>query len=253
MPAVGNGRAGGNPTIVALNKHGTHMANNFDLQEQEQLEEIKHFWKTWGNLITWALIVVMGAFAAWNGWRLWQNRQAQQATALAEAVEAAVRVNDTARLQQAFGDLKTGYGGTVQAAQAGLQAAKALIEVEKTDDARAILTWVAEKADDPGLRALARLRLAGLLVDLKAYDEALAQVSASMPAEFAALAADRKGDVLQLQNKKTEAIEEYRRAWKALDERLDYRRLVEAKLNALGVQPQTVAAADKAGHAGVTQ
>ena len=66
------------------------MANNFDLQEQEQLEELKHFWKTWGNLITWTLIVILGAFAAWNGWRLWQGRQAQQATALAEAVDARV-------------------------------------------------------------------------------------------------------------------------------------------------------------------
>jgi len=223
------------------------MANNFDLQEQEQLEELKHFWKTWGNLITWVLIVVMGALAAWNGWRLWQSRQAQQAAALTEAVDAAVRAGDTIRVQQAFGDLKSSYGGTVQAAQAGLAAAKALADVGKPDDAKAILAWVADKGDDEGLRALARLRLAGLLVDQKAYDEALAQVSQSMPAEFSALAADRKGDVLQLQDKKPQAIEEYRRAFSLMDERTGYRRLVEAKLNALGAQPQAVAAAGGAG------
>ncbi|GAB2743554.1 tetratricopeptide repeat protein [Melaminivora jejuensis] len=225
------------------------MANNFDLQEQEQLEELKHFWKTWGNLITWVLIVVMGAFAAWNGWRLWQSRQAQQATALAEAVDIAVLAGDTARVQQAFADLKSGYGGTVQAAQAALLAAKALVDADKADDARAMLAWVADKGEDEGLRAIARLRLAGLLVEQKSYDEALAQVSAAMPAEFAALAADRKGDVLQLQDKKAQAIEEYRRAWDKLDERADYRRLVEAKLNALGAQVQTVAAAPSAGAA----
>lgn len=219
------------------------MANNFDLQEQEQLEELKHFWKTWGNLITWALIIVLGAFAAWNGWRLWQGRQAQQAAALADAVDVAARAGDLPRLQQAFGDLKSGYGGTHQAAQAGLATARVLAEADKADDAKAVLTWVAEKGDDEGLRAVARLRLAALLVDQKAYDEALAQVSATMPAEFAALAADRKGDVLQLQDKPGQAVEEYQRAWKALDERTDYRRVVEAKLNALGVQPQTVAAA----------
>ncbi len=225
------------------------MANNFDLQEQEQLEELKHFWKNWGNLITWALIVVMGAFAAWNGWRLWQNRQAQQATALAEAVEAAARAGDAGRLQQAFGDLKSSYGGTQQTAQAGLLAARALLDAGKADDAKAILTWVAEKGDDEGLRALARLRLAGMLVDQKSYDEALAQVSTAMPQAFAGLAADRKGDVLQLQDKKPQAIEEYRRAWGLLDERADYRRLVEAKLHALGAQTQAVASAGNAGAA----
>ncbi len=225
------------------------MANNFDLQEQEQLEELKHFWKTWGNLITWALIVVMGSLAAWNGWRLWQSRQAQQATALAEEVDVAVRSGDTARVQQAFGDLKSSYGGTAQAAQAGLLAAKALADVGKGDEAKAVLTWVAEKGEDEGLRALARLRLAGLLIDQKAYDEALALISGGLPHEFAGLVADRKGDVLQLQEKKDRAVEEYRRAWEALDGRGDYRRLVEAKLNALGAQPQAVAAANAPGAA----
>lgn len=223
------------------------MANNFDLQEQEQLEELKHFWKTWGNLITWVLIVVMGAIAAWNGWRLWQSRQAQQATGLAEAVESAALAADASRVQQAFEELKSGYGGTVQAGQAGLLAARTLAEAGKSDEARAALGWVADKASDEGLKALARLRLAALLVEQKSYDEALAQLSAGMPAQFAGLLADRKGDVLALQGKKTEAVEEYRRAWKALDGRIDYRQLVEAKLNALGVE--TVAAAATTGGA----
>ena len=74
------------------------MANNFDLQEQEQLEELKHFWNKWGTPITWALVVIMGSFAAWNGYRLWQGRQAQQATALVEAVELAAQTGDMARV-----------------------------------------------------------------------------------------------------------------------------------------------------------
>lgn len=222
------------------------MANNFDLQEQEQLEELKHFWKTWGNLITWVLIIVMGGLAAWNGWRLWQSRQAQQATALAEAVESATRSGDMARVQQAFGDLKSGYGGTVQAAQAGLLAAKVMVDAGNLDGAKDALAWVADKAGDDGLRAVASLRLAAVLVEQKAYDEALAQLSRGITPEFTALAADRKGDVLQLQDKKQQAVEEYRRAWQVMDERVDYRRLIEAKLNALGVQPQVVAAAGSA-------
>jgi len=112
-----------------------------------------------------------------------------------------------------------------------------------------VLAWVAEKSSDEGYMALARVRLAGVLIEQKAYDEALAQLSARMPVEFAGIAADRKGDVLGLQGKNQEAIAEYRRAYLALGDKADYRRLVEAKLNALGAQVQTVAAADAAGSA----
>lgn len=225
------------------------MANNFDLQEQEQLEELKHFWNKWGTPITWALIVVMGGFAAWNGYQLWQSRQAQQATALVEAVELAAQSGDMARVEQAFGDLQSGYAGTTQAGQAGLLAAKALADAGKWDAAKGVLTWVAEKSSDDGYKALARVRLAGVLIEQKAYDEALAQLSASTPVEFAGVVADRKGDVLALQGKNQEAIAEYRRAYLALGDKVDYRRLVEAKLNALGAQAVAVAAADAAGGA----
>lgn len=223
------------------------MANNFDLQEQEQLDELKHFWSKWGTPITWALIVIMGGFAAWNGYQLWQSRQAQQATALVEAVDLAAQSGDMARVEQAFGDLKSGYGGTTQAGQAGLLAAKALADAGKWDAAKGVLTWVAEKSGDDGYVALARLRLAGVLIEQKAYDEALTQLSASMPTEFAGAAADRKGDVLNLQGKSQEAIAEYRRAYLAFGESVEYRRLVEAKLNALGAEVSAVAAAGAAG------
>lgn len=223
------------------------MANHFDLEEQEQLDQLKHFWNTWGTLISSVLIVVLGALAAWNGYQFWQNRQAVQAAALADAVDSAVLAGDQARVEQAFGDLKSRYGGTTRAGQAGLIAAKAMSEAGNMDGAKAALGWVAEKASDEGYKALARLRLSSLLMEQKAYDDALAQLAGGFPQEFEAAVADRKGDILALQGKKPEAIAEYNRAYKAFDERVEYRRLVEVKLNALGVQPQLVASAAQPG------
>ncbi|WP_343592814.1 tetratricopeptide repeat protein [Paracidovorax wautersii] len=225
------------------------MANHFDLEEQEQLDQIKHFWNTWGTLISSVLIVVFGAIAAWNGYQYWQNRQASQAAALADAMDSAVASADTARIEQVFSDMKSRYGGTVQAGQAGLLSAKALFDAGKLDAAKAELTWLAQNASDEGYKALARLRLAGVLIDEKAYDEAMKQLSGSVPAGFDAAFADRKGDVLALQGKKAEAIAEYERAYKAFEDRVDYRRLVEVKLNALGasVPQQSVAVATSSG------
>ena len=223
------------------------MATHLDLEEQEQLDQLKHFWNTWGTLISTVLIVVAGSLAAWNGYQYWQNRQAGQAAALFDAVEVAAKSGDQERVALAFGDLKAKYAGTTQAAQAGLAVAKAQIEAGKPDAAKEALAWVADKAGDEGLKALARLRLASVLMDQKNYDEALQQLSASAPPEFEAVFADRKGDILASQGNRAEAIAEYTKAYKAFEEGIEYRRLVEIKLGALGVAPDGVAVAAAAG------
>ncbi|KAB7585074.1 tetratricopeptide repeat protein [Verminephrobacter sp. Larva24] len=218
------------------------MAHHLDLEEQEQLDRLKHFWRAWGTPITSVLIVVAGAIAGWNGYQYWQNRQAAQAAALWDVADMAVRAGDQARMEQAFGDLKAKYPGTAQAAQAGLALAKALQDAGKTDGAKQALEWVAQQSADEGLKALARLRLSSLLMDQKNHEEALQQLSGSFAPAFAAIVADRKGDILWLQDKRPQAIAEYRKAYQGFEDGLEYRRLVEIKLDALGAAPQDVAA-----------
>lgn len=219
------------------------MANHLDLEEQEQLDQLKHFWNAWGTLISVVVIVVCGAIAAWNGYKYWQNRQALQAAVLTEAVESAVRTGDKARVEQAWSDLSSKFGSTVQAGQTGLTVAKYWLDSGNQDAAKNTLGWVSTNASDEGLKALAKLRMVSVLMDQKSYDEALTALDGSYPSEFQAVVADRKGDVLTLKGQTAEAIAAYQRAYSAFDDRVEYRRLVEVKLNALGAQPQTVAAA----------
>ena len=221
------------------------MANHLDLEEQEQIDQLKHFWNTWGTLISVVVIVVCGAVAAWNGYKYWQNRQAVQAAVLAEAVASAEQAGDKGRVEQAWGDLSSKYGSTVQAAQSGLSVAKFWSDSGSPDAAKAALMWVASKSSDDGMKAIAKLRLSSLLMEQKSYDEALSQLGGGFPAEFEAVVADRKGDLLTLKGSNQEAIAEYQRAYKAFDPRIDYRRLVEIKLNALGAQAQVVAATEQ--------
>lgn len=213
------------------------MANHLDLEEQEQLDEIKHFWKQYGNAITWVLIVVLGAYAAWNGYQYWQRSQAAQAAAMFDEVEKVAREGDAEKLERAFNDMKERFAATAYAPQAGLLVAQTLYAAGKVDGAKAALTWVTEKSKDGGYGAVARLRLAGVLMDSKAYDEALKVLDTGMAEEFAALQADRRGDILMAQGNKPEAKAQYLKAFKAMDARTDYRRLVLVKLNTLGVDP----------------
>ncbi len=223
---------------VQLNKAKNFMANQLDLEEQEQLDQLKHYWKQYGNMITWVLIVVLGAYAGWNFYQYWQRSQAQQAAAMYDEVERVVKSADAAKVDRVFGDIKDKFGSTTYAQQAGLLVAKQYYATGKPDAAKAALIWVADKSSDPGYQAIAKLRLAGILMDGKAFDEALKQLGGAFPADFEALVADRKGDILLLQGKKSEAVTEYGKAYKRFDERTEYRRLVEVKLNSLGVDPK---------------
>jgi predicted negative regulator of RcsB-dependent stress response len=219
------------------------MSQHLDLEEQEQLEEIKHFWKQYGNLISWILIVILGSYAAWNGYQYWQRSQAAQSSAMFDEVERAAQAGDLTKLDRALADMKDKFASTTYAQQAALLAAKTYDEKGKADEAKAALAWVAEKSSDQGYQAIARLRLAGVLTQTKAYDEAAKQLAGSFPKEFAPLAADRLGDIYLLQGKKAEARAEFEKAYQGFDERADYRRLVEVKLNALGADPKAAKAA----------
>ena len=216
------------------------MARHLDLEEQEQLDELKHFWNQYGNLITWFLIAVFGALAAWNGWQYWQRSQAVQASALYDEVERAAAAGDIGRVEQAQKDIREKFGRTAYAQQAALLAGRVLAEQGKTDAAKGALQWVASEATDEAYQAIARLRLAALLVEAKNYDEALKQLSSGITKEFEALAADRRGDIHNLQGKKEEAKAEYLKAWQGLTRDAEYRMLVEVKLTALGTDVSTL-------------
>ncbi len=213
------------------------MASHLDLEEQEQLDQLKHFWKTYGNLISWVLIAVLGSYAAWNGWQYWQRNQAAKASVLYDEVERAVQAQDVARIERSVADMKDKFGGTSYAHQAGLLAARSLTEKAKPEQARALLAWVAADAPVPALRDLARVRLAALQWDTQSADEALKTLQgAEFSAETAPLAADLKGDLLLSKGQNAEAVAAYQQALKALPEGSEYRRVVMAKLGALGVE-----------------
>ena len=211
------------------------MASHLDLEEQEQLEQVKAFWKQWGNLITWLITAALLAYAGWQGWNYYQRQEAAKAASMYDALDQAVQAADADKAGSIFNDLKERYAGTAYAAQGALQAAKVQQDKGQADKAMASLTWAADSAGDDSYRDIARLRLAGLQLDAKQYDAAAKSLDAIKSADFAALAADRRGDLLLLQNKPTEARAEFQKALAAMDKTLDYRRLIEAKLATLGV------------------
>ncbi|MBC8057276.1 MAG: tetratricopeptide repeat protein [Rhizobiales bacterium] len=217
------------------------MATHLDLEEQEQLDQLKAFWRRYGNLITWLLIVVLGGFAAWNGWNWYQRDQASKSSAMFDQLDKAAQAGDVDQVGRVFADMKERYPRTAFTEQAGLAAAKLQVEKGKTDAALETLNWVGANATETEYQTIAKLRAAGVLLDQKKYDEALKQLDGAAAPEFAALVADRRGDVLLAQGKKEDAKVAYAKAWQAMESTVDYRRLIEAKLTALGAAPADAA------------
>lgn len=219
------------------------MATHLDLEEQEQLDQLKAFWKRYGNLVTWLLIAALAAYAGWNGWTWYQRDQAEKSGAMFDQLDKAAQAGDAAQAGRVFADMKDRYPRTAFTEQGGLLAAKVQFDKGQADAALATLAWVAANAAEAEYQTIAKLRAAGILLDQKKYDEALKQLDGASAPEFVALVNDRRGDVLLAQGKKDDAKAAFTRAWQAMDAAVGYRRLIEAKLTALGAAPLDAAKA----------
>lgn len=221
----------------------------YDLEEQEQIAEIKAWWKQYGNLLLGIVTAASIGVIAWQGWNWYQRNQAAQASMVYGVLQKAVRENDAQRIKTATGELLEKYASTAYAPMAALSAAKAMFAAGDTKTASLQLVWVVEHGKDE-LRDLARLRLAAVLLDEKAYDEALKQLAGNTTGGFAVRFLGSRGDVLSAQGKTAEARAAYQEALVRLDEgdktgkgkntlqdrqaNAAFREMLELKLDALG-------------------
>jgi predicted negative regulator of RcsB-dependent stress response len=205
----------------------------YDLEEQEQLAELKAWWNKYGNFILTVVTVLLLGFAAYNGWQWYQREQAAQAAGVYGQLEKALAARDVDKAGAYADMLASKYGSTAYASMAALQAARAHAEAGKADRARELLQWVIDKSSQGELRAIAQVRLAGVLLDEKKYDEALKVLGGDVPAAQAVAVADRRGDVLMAQNKIDEARAAYAEALAKADAQHPLRQLIQFKLDAL--------------------
>lgn len=213
------------------------MATPLDLQEQEQLDDLKAFWRRYGSPITWVLVLALGAYAGWNGWNWYQREQGFKAGAIYDELERAVQAGDIDRSSRIFDDLKSRHPGTAWAAHGALLLARQQAEKGKADDAVTTLGWAAQASGDEAIRSVAALRLAGVHLDAARHDKALEVLGTVKSKDFEGLVADRRGDVFLAMGRSDDAVKAFQNAWSALPEFLEYRNLIQAKLSALGAPP----------------
>ncbi|MCO4879000.1 tetratricopeptide repeat protein [Paraburkholderia caribensis] len=202
--------------------------------EQESLESLKAWWAQWGNAVTWIVLVALVAAAGWNGWNYWQRHQAAEAAVLYDQVQQATAGTDKAAIARVAADMEDKFSGTAYAQMTALAAAKALYAAGDEPGAKAQLQWAVDHAKDDEFKQIAKLRLASLLLDEKAYDAGLALLNDPSDA-FKGVVADRRGDLLAAQGKRDDARTAYKLALDSLPKNdASARQLIQFKLDALG-------------------
>lgn len=205
-----------------------------DLEEQEQLESLKTWWKQNGKWLVTGLAVFLLAVGGWRGWQYWTAKQAAEASMLFERAMQAASLDDTKAIKDVTAQIMEHYPRTAYSAPAAWLAGRVNYDAGDVKSARAQFQFALDHARDESVEQLARLRLAALMLEEKDYDGALKHLSHKHAPAYAGLYAQLKGDVLLAQDKKAEARAAYQLALEKLGEESPMKPLVEIKLDSLG-------------------
>ena len=202
------------------------------LEEQQELDDFKYFWKNWGR---WLFALLIAAALGYLGYIIYkdhkisQNREA--AEVLAQMVDKAQSKADSKQINADLLKLQQDYPDTVPAAQATMMVAATEFDAGRYDTAAGHLNWVLSNQKAPLIQALAAQRLAVVLLQQKKYDAAIAASNTKVEADFEPLLLEAKGDVYAVQNKTKEAAQSYQQALEKLPKDAIERELLQMKLD----------------------
>ena len=206
----------------------------YDLEEQEQIDELKSWWKQYQKLVFLVIIAAAITIGGIQAWRYYQTRQALEAGELYSQLQGAAVNADQKKVQDIAALLVDKYPRTGYTVFAALAGAKAALGSGDATEAKSRLQWVIDSGRDDAARDIARLRLAAVLLNDKKYDEAIVLLEVKHGETLDALYADLKGDVLTAQGNGSEARKAYQLALDKSEAKSNYRALIQIKLDSLG-------------------
>lgn len=166
------------------------------VSEEEQVEQIKKWWADNGRSVITGLVIALAVFF---GTRYWLDRKAgitEQASMIYAEVVAAANQRQPEGVEQKVQQLLALDASGEYAGLASLLLAQQKLAAGDPAGAKAHLQWVMQYAGQDGLKTLARLRLARVLLAEGSLDEAQAQLVNEGSGSFAALFEELRGDIL---------------------------------------------------------
>ncbi len=202
--------------------------------EREQVDAIRQWWQSNGKSIVLGLAV---GLAGIGGYRYWDSMQD------AKAENASINYEQFLNLAGQGGGkeaIETGqaileaYPDSSYARLTALLMAKLEVDEGKPEEARKHLQWVIDRAGSKEVAALAKARLAQLVLadgDAAAALKLFEQIDAAHRERFAEL----KGDIFARLDRRDDAAKAYAQAQKLVADSGADPRLLELKIEALGL------------------
>ena len=202
------------------------------LEEQQELDNFKYFWKTTGR---WLFALLIAAALGYLGYTIYKSHKVSKsqeaAEVLAKIVDKMQAKASQAEVNADLTNLQQNYSDSIAAAQATLMAAATEYDARRYDVAEGHLNWVLQNQKAPLVQALAAQRLGIVLLQQKKYDAAIAALNTKVEADFEPLLLEAKGDVYAAQNKTKEAAQSYQQALEKLPKEAIERELLQMKLD----------------------
>lgn len=204
-----------------------------DLEEQDQLDALKTWWKANGNKVLAVVVIAAVSVVGYQGWNRYQQQQAEAAS------DKFMLLGDTSptdvkTIQTLADEIMEQYPSTPYAARAALLSAKVNYNAKDVESAKAQSEWAYRNAKEDAVRTLAQLQLAAILLEQDDHEGALKLLDEKHESSFDGLFADLKGDALVAQGKVEEAKAAYQTALQAFELGSRYARYTQHKLEALG-------------------
>jgi predicted negative regulator of RcsB-dependent stress response len=205
----------------------------YDLEEQEKIDELKAWWRSYGTLIVIGLAVFAAVIAGMQAWKYYQSQKVEQAAELFDSLLQVQTSGDPKKINDAAGLLMEGFPASGYASRGAIIAARASFDAGDLQNAKSRLQWVLDNSKEDELKNLAGLRLASILLDEKKYDDALRVLATKQGTSFDGLYADLKGDVLAAAGRISDARAAYQMALDKMAGKGTYFNIVQMKLDAL--------------------
>lgn len=202
--------------------------------EEQQVEELKNWFKKHGNKLLWVITLLLLLF---SGIRYWWHHQAvvkEEASdhylALINALDQKDEVTVTSKATLLMKD----FARSSYATFAALALADEALKNNDWSKTQTQLEWVLQHSNVAELQSLARIRLIRVLIAQDKLEEALALHDEKQANGFLPIMAELKGDILTKQGNLNEAKASYQQAVTVAPEQGMYGPLLKMKLEDLG-------------------
>lgn len=217
--------AGAVPGVRALNEY---------LNEDDQLEALKRWWKENGKAVIGGAVLGLAVVGGWQWWQRHTTAQAELASVNFDQFTNAAQLGNLEAARQQGERLLGEFGDSAYAVLAALELARIEYANGQADSAIGRLRWAMSHTDDPSLQQLMRLRLAQLLLDQGNVDGAAGLLDGATVAAYAGEFSLLRGDIARERGDLAAARDAYQQA---LSQGVANPGLLRMKLHEVGGAP----------------